>query len=239
MPHTSVPHDFARHHKRLRQVSPVARASPAQSLRIVGIPLLGRISFSGEALAELDDAAEIAEVKALGTKAGLAPFSDAQSKHFLGLGDAGPVYCKNALAICEALATEFPLAFPRSRFQAELPPNRMTVITLKDDASYRALARRRQAGATVGGHYDLETNRLVVFDFRGTNGGTSGQSRASQSLYPHSRDPSHAVVSIRAPLAATLTCPPASAKGWRLTASSGAEGQGQDRNDESAPGSRR
>ncbi len=41
----------------------------------------------------------------------------------------------------------------------------MTVITLKDDSSFRAFIGA-DPGDDVGGHYDLETNQLVVFDFR-------------------------------------------------------------------------
>ncbi len=167
MPHTSVPLYSAPHRERSPGLS--RRACIARTIcGIVGIPLLTRISLSGEAVAVVDDAAEIAEVKALGKKAGLAPFSDAPSKHFLGLGDASPVYSKDALTICEALAPEFLSHFRDRGFKLALPPNRMTVITLKDAASYRAFLGEDK-GAAVGGHYDLETNRLVVFDNRGTD----------------------------------------------------------------------
>jgi Protein of unknown function (DUF1570) len=167
MPHTLVPLDSALHRQRPPGLS--RRACIARIIAgIVGISVLTRVSFSGEAVAELDDAAEIADVKALGKKAGLAPFSDAPSKNFLGLGDAGPVYCKDALTICEALAPEFLSHFRARGFKLALPQQRMTVITLKDAASYRALLGEDK-GAAVGGHYDLETNRLVVFDNRGTD----------------------------------------------------------------------
>ena len=112
-----------------------------------------------------EEAKEIAEVRALGQKAGLARFPEKRTAHFLGLGDADAVYCKNALAICEALSKDFLSHFRDRGFKLDLPPKRMTVITLKDDASYRAIAGGKP-GATVGGHYDRETNRLVVFDFR-------------------------------------------------------------------------
>ncbi len=104
---------------------------------------------------------------ALGKKAGLAPFADTQTDHFLGLGDAEPQYRKNALAYCEALVPEFIAHFRERGFKVDLPPNRMTVITLKDEASYCALLNEKK-GASVGGHYDLDANRLVVFDYRDT-----------------------------------------------------------------------
>ncbi len=84
-----------------------------------------------------------------------------------GLGNAPVDYCSNALAICEALSQAFLSHFRERGFKLSLPPHRMTVITLKDAASYRALPGEAP-GRIVGGHYDLETNRLVVFDFRPT-----------------------------------------------------------------------
>jgi hypothetical protein len=134
---------------------------------IVGAPLLGRFAFTSETSAAADDAAEIADVEALGKKAGLAPFADVRTDHFLGLGDADAAYRENALAYCEKLVPEFLDHFRERGFKLDLPPNRMTVITLKDEASYCALLNEKK-GTSVGGHYDLDTNRLVVFDYRDT-----------------------------------------------------------------------
>jgi hypothetical protein len=104
-------------------------------------------------------------VQALAARVGLGRFSENRTTHFLGLGDANADYCKPALAICESLSKDFLIHFRDRGFKLSLPPNRMTVITLKDDASYRAWAGN-DPGAIVGGHYDPATNRLVVFDFR-------------------------------------------------------------------------
>jgi hypothetical protein len=134
-------------------------------LGILGLPLVAPRSHASKIGDDPADAAEIAHVKALGAKAGLAPFKQAPSTHFLGLGNADPQYCKNALTQCEALSGAFLSHFRDRGFNLALPPNRMTVITLKDVASYHALLGENP-GAAVGGHYDLETNRLVVFDFR-------------------------------------------------------------------------
>jgi hypothetical protein len=166
MPHASVPDDFAlrdEHRPVLSRRACIARAIAG----IVGAPLLGGFAFSSETSAVADDAAEIAEVTALGKKAGLAPFADNLTDHFLGLGDADAAYSKNALAYCEKLVPEFLDHFRERGFKLDLPPNRMTVITLKDEASYCALLNEKK-GTSVGGHYDLDTNRLVVFDYRDT-----------------------------------------------------------------------
>ncbi len=167
MPHASVPDEFAlrdEHPSILSRRACIARAIAG----IVGAPLLGGFAFSSESSVVANDAAEIAEVTALGKKAGLAPFAEVRRDHFLGLGDAEPQYRENALAYCEALVPEFLNHFRERGFKLALPPNRMTVITLKDEASYCALLNAKK-GTSVGGHYDLDTNRLVVFDFRETN----------------------------------------------------------------------
>jgi hypothetical protein len=130
-----------------------------------GLSLLTRDGLSSEALTDARDADEIAKVQGLLKHAGLVPIEPTQTVHFLGLGDANSGYSKNALTICESLA-EALLSHLRDRgFKVAMPRHRMTVITLKDDASYHAFLGK-DPGPTVGGHYDLETNRLVVFDFR-------------------------------------------------------------------------
>ena len=135
---------------------------------IAALPLLTRLSHSSESGDDPDDTDEIAKVTALAAKAGLGPFKQTQSAHFLGMGNADPQYCKNALAYCEALSAAFLSHFRDRGFKLKLPRERMSVITLKDAASYRAFLGE-DPGATVGGHYDLGTNRLVVFDFRPTD----------------------------------------------------------------------
>ena len=67
--------------------------------------------------------------------------------------------------ICEPLSDAFLAEFRKLGFKLALPRERMTVITLKNKASYDAYCGV-VAGDEVGGHFDLETNRLVVFDFR-------------------------------------------------------------------------
>jgi len=125
-------------------------------------PVLAR-NVSG--LGDGSDADEIAKVKSSAAKVGLEFLSQSQTKHFLCLGDAPEVHCRKALDICEALAQVFLAHFRTRGFKLELPPRRMTVIALKDNVSYRAYYGE-DPGPNTGGHYDLDTNRLVVFDFR-------------------------------------------------------------------------
>jgi hypothetical protein len=108
----------------------------------------------------------IAQVQAAAKKAGLRPFDKSRTEHFLGLGDAPERFRKSALSICEELAKEFLKYFRGQGFiKLALPQRPLTIITLKDDKSFQAYIGA-DPGKDVGGHYDLESNQLVVFDFR-------------------------------------------------------------------------
>jgi hypothetical protein len=111
------------------------------------------------------DTAEIEQVQAIAKKAGLARFSHKSTAHFLGIGDAEARFRTDALNICESLAPVFLQHFNAKEFKLALPKNRLTVITLKSAESYKAFIGE-DPGAIRGGHYDLDTNRLVMFDFR-------------------------------------------------------------------------
>jgi Protein of unknown function (DUF1570) len=111
------------------------------------------------------DAKEIALVQYIAKKAGLERFSDSRTPHFLGLGDADARFRNDALKRCESLVPVFIQHFNSKGFKLAMPKNRLTVITLKSAGSYQAFIGENP-GANVGGHYDLDTNRLVMFDFR-------------------------------------------------------------------------
>src|ERR1035441_1586882 len=64
---------------------------------LVGVPLATQLAFCSQGDGEDDDAKETAQVKALGAKAGLAPFFLAKpTKHFLALGDADAEHCRRS-----------------------------------------------------------------------------------------------------------------------------------------------
>lgn len=114
-------------------------------------------------------AAEIAEIQKKAKAAGLGPFRTTEVDHFLGIGDASDRHRADALTICQRLADAYRRHFREKGFTVEYPARRMTVVTLKDKSSYRKLLGEAP-GAEVGGHFDLETDRLVVFDFRPDEG---------------------------------------------------------------------
>jgi hypothetical protein len=132
---------------------------------IAGIGVVARAQDSPQARGDADEKQEIAQVQAIANKAGLGPFSLTRTENFLCLGDAPVLFCETALRKCESLAEAFLSYFRGRGFKLDMPQHRSTVIALKDDASYAAYIGEAP-GDEVGGQYDLDTNRLVIFDFR-------------------------------------------------------------------------
>jgi hypothetical protein len=108
---------------------------------------------------------EVADLQEHGRKAGLDAFRSSVTEHYLGIGDAPDAFRNEALKRCEALASAYIKHFQDKEFAVALPARKLTAVILKDRASYVALLGQAP-GADVGGHYDLDTNRLVIFDFR-------------------------------------------------------------------------
>jgi len=129
---------------------------------LLGAGALGlRIPASGS-----DDPVDAtAEVQAQAEKAGLGPFRSSVTKHYLGIGDATDDFRADALKLCEALATAYQKYFQDKGFAVNFPARRLTVVALKDRSTY-AKFLGEAPGNDVGGHYDLDTNQLVMFDFR-------------------------------------------------------------------------
>jgi len=113
---------------------------------------------------------EVAQVQMKAQKAGLGVFRSSVTEHFLGIGDSPDEHRNDALKLCAALAAAFQSHFQEKGFAVAFPPQRLTVVTLKDQASYAAYLGVKP-GDAVGGHYELDTNRLVIFDFRPGAGG--------------------------------------------------------------------
>src|SRR5262249_9417362 len=106
----------------------------------------------------------VAAVREKAKKSCLGSFEVRWTEHFLGIGDAPPAYSAEALKLCDAYAKEFLEHFRRLGFQLDYPAHRMTLVLLKDAATFQAFIDERAQG--VGGQYDPDTNRLVIFDMR-------------------------------------------------------------------------
>ncbi len=165
--------------------------------------------------ADGSEAEEIASVQAIAKKGGLEPFSTSRTEHFVGLGDADARFRSDALKICESLQSDFLRYFLGRGFKVALPKKRLTVITLKGAASYKAYTGE-EPGAMDGGHYDLDTNRLVMFDFRPRGKGPMSWLIPYESIGWHSSTKRPiCFVSTRGSFHARWMCPSGSAKGWR------------------------
>jgi hypothetical protein len=134
---------------------------------IFGSGALGaaRAAGAGERGEDPGEAAEIAAVGAIARQAGLGSFAHNRSKHFLCVGNGPDRFRAAALGICESLAQAIIPYFNERGFKLAFPARSSTVVALKDKESYKAYIGE-DPGDVVGGHFDLSTNRLVIFDFR-------------------------------------------------------------------------
>lgn len=124
--------------------------------------------------AAVGDRARIAAIRAEAAKKSLGPFRQNLGEHFLAIGDASDDYQNEVLGFCEKLAKTFLSYFKERGFTVALPAERMAVVVLKNRKSY-GVWNGEQAENAIGGHYDLDTNRLVVFDFRNDPGPLGNQ----------------------------------------------------------------
>ncbi len=111
------------------------------------------------------DAAERDAVAEKAQKTGLGAFQVNTTTHYLGLGDAPASFRSKALQICEGLARDYLQSFQAKGFAVERPPGRMTVILLADREAFARFTGEAQ-GPAVGGQYEVDSNRLVIFDNR-------------------------------------------------------------------------
>ena len=165
------------------EAGPVSRRSFVLS-GIAGFVALGTRSLQAQARGapQEGEEAEIARVEKMAQAAGIGPFRTVRKEHFLSLGDSPASFQRDALARCEELGQAFLTHFRTRGFKVDYPPRRLTIIALKDESSYAALLGEAP-GKDVGGHFDLETNRLVIFDFRPQATGTRDRRRAREPVH--------------------------------------------------------
>jgi hypothetical protein len=95
----------------------------------------------------------------------LGPLGVRRTAHYLGIGDAPDSFRAQALEICEAVARDSLGYFQAKGFAVVHPAHRLTVVILADADAFAAFLGT-EPGTAVGGFYDLETNRLVIYDYR-------------------------------------------------------------------------
>lgn len=112
-----------------------------------------------------DDERDRGEVEGRAKKVGLDAFRVTRTTHYLGLGNAPAKFRERALQICEGLARDYLEHFRKNGFAVERPARRLTVVMLADPRSFAAFVGE-EPGRAVAGQFDLETNRLIIFDNR-------------------------------------------------------------------------
>jgi hypothetical protein len=123
-----------------------------------------------------------ASVEARARDVGLGKLGRAESDHFLVIGNASQEFRGEVLKACETMAAEFVAHFRAKGFKPlELPTGRMTVVVLADAESYAKFAGE-DSGLTIGGHYEPATNRLVIFDYRSSQGELARQAEVINSF---------------------------------------------------------
>ncbi len=127
--------------------------------------LLGTLAFTAFGAADPDHP-ELDPIRTRGKQAGMEPFDESESAHFLAIGDAGSRFRQEALAVCESVLTDYRKYFKDKGFTLNDPKGKLVVVTLGGPKSY-AMFEGEMIGDTVGGHFDLKENRLVMFDYRG------------------------------------------------------------------------
>jgi Protein of unknown function (DUF1570) len=139
-----------------REPSPISRRS--WLLGTLGSLALGPNLARGDAAIEA--------IKAQARSAGMEPFDESESANYRGIGDASKRFREEALEICEAVAADYRKHFSDKGFDLDVPKDKLTVVILMGPKSYAAF-ERQVLGDSIGGHFDLKENRLVMFDFRG------------------------------------------------------------------------
>jgi len=127
--------------------------------------------FSALALASMgaDDPAQdprLAAIRARARKAEMQGFDESMSAHYVAIGDTSEKFRTEALSVCEAVAADYFKTFKDKGFELTWPKEKMVVVVLLGPKSYAAY-EGAFIDEAIGGHFDLEANQLVMFDFRG------------------------------------------------------------------------
>ena len=112
------------------------------------------------------DDPRVAAIRARGRKAEMQGFDESETTHYVGIGDASKAFRTEALAICEAVAVDYFKLFKDKGFELAWPKEKMAVVILLGPKSY-AMFEGGFIDDAVGGHFDGEENRLVMFNFLG------------------------------------------------------------------------
>ena len=129
-----------------------------------------------------DPEAEADLVREKAKKVGLGPLRESRNDEYLAVGDAPEAFLGAALNFCTEFARDYLKHFADKGFPVAKPAKRMTLVVLSGREAFAAYVGGDPSRA-VGGIYDLETNRLILFDNRG--GGNVGAERDNTLVLFH------------------------------------------------------
>ena len=118
-------------------------------------PVLGRAQAREDVLEQIRAKARLARMQ---------PFEASETAHFVGIGDAPGRQRQDALGVCEAFAADYFGHFRAKGFTIDWPAAKLPVVVLAGPESYAAFEQEFPDQA-IGGHFDLDANWLVTFDY--------------------------------------------------------------------------
>lgn len=128
--------------------------------------------------------ADVGAVQDRAKAVGLGTLKKSESERYVVLGDAPDAFRAAANDICEGVATDFLALFKAKGFAVERPKEKMVVVILSGPEEFAKFLGLPQEEAT-GGVYDLETNRLVIFDNRARQDAGPNVARANTVALTH------------------------------------------------------
>jgi hypothetical protein len=108
------------------------------------------------------DPAETGEIANRLTAVKLTDTGLSETEHYFALGDAPGDFRVGALEVCEGLARTFQKHLMTRGIAIALPARKMALVVLASRKSYEAF-KGEEARGTEGGLFDLDANRLVVY----------------------------------------------------------------------------
>ncbi|HEV3120953.1 MAG TPA: DUF1570 domain-containing protein [Isosphaeraceae bacterium] len=112
-----------------------------------------------------DDPKAEKEVRDRAKDVGIKTIFSHTTAHYVGIGNAPDRFILKALQICESLERDYRSHFAFKGFAVRPPARRLTVVALADAKSYAAFSGQEPV-LGEGGHYDIDNNRLIIFDNR-------------------------------------------------------------------------
>jgi hypothetical protein len=128
-----------------------------------------------------DERKAVASIRDKARMAKLGPLRLHAGDQFLVIGEASDDFQGEVLGFCEKLGKAFLSYYKTKGFEVDYPDTRMMVVVLNSRESYGAWIGEPAVKA-IGGHYDRDANRLVVFDFRNEPGGLGQQAKVINSF---------------------------------------------------------